>query len=315
MTMLDVSQPITIFEGPDGGGKTTAAKRFASQTNARYVHFGPMPRVRHGLSRMYVEAMLPALLGYQPVVMDRCWLSEKIYADVYRDGVLRSDAIELRMIERLAWRCGAVVVSCYPSFEQCLRSFNARRDDEYLDNERQLKQVYDLYSEDNLRTSLPMVIHDYTNDSGAGWEKRLADDIESIRPPRHWLTVSSAGNLDAQTVIVGESFADHKDTDPLYQWPFASFSRIGCSRWLTEQLQQTPLTEDLIFWVNADQDLVQLLNPRFKRIIKLGDGKLPHELSSVVGRVIETVPHPQYWRRFKSSDRYPLLDLLSGGKS
>ena len=42
---MTLSRELTIFEGPDGAGKTTLAKAYAELTGARYVHFGPLPRV------------------------------------------------------------------------------------------------------------------------------------------------------------------------------------------------------------------------------------------------------------------------------
>ena len=61
---------LTIFEGPDGSGKSTAAQAYAEATKAKYVHFPALPQVDKSLGRIYVEAMLPALLGYQDVVFD-----------------------------------------------------------------------------------------------------------------------------------------------------------------------------------------------------------------------------------------------------
>src|SRR5882757_4772670 len=101
---------LTIFEGPDGSGKTTAAKAFAAEMGARYVHLPQFKRVTTGLPRMYLEAMLPALLGYQDVVMDRCWLSEVPYGRVFRDGADRVGEISRHMLERVALRAGALVV-------------------------------------------------------------------------------------------------------------------------------------------------------------------------------------------------------------
>src|SRR3546814_15272272 len=47
---------ITIFEGPDGAGKSTLAQEYAQLTNARYVHHGPYKQVGDGPGRMSVES-------------------------------------------------------------------------------------------------------------------------------------------------------------------------------------------------------------------------------------------------------------------
>lgn len=316
--MTITSQPVTIFEGPDGGGKTTAAKAFAGLTGAHYVHLGPLPRVDRGLSRIYVEAMLPALLGYQPVVLDRSWLSEVPYGTVYREGRLRTDAIDIRLLERLAWRCGAVVVRCLPSIETCIGNFLSRQSDEYLDTTEQLRKIHQLYAD--MRTSLCVVDYDYTQLGYGQWAKQLINDVNSIRPPQHPLSVRSAGNLKAKYVLVGESFGPVKDSDPLYQWPFASFSCSGCSRWLAAQLEAAGVDEDRLLWVNADQPLEDLKywlveRSRDTKLIPLG-GSAFARVSDFVHNIdrgvqVKLMHHPQWWKRFKSNERYPLVDLLS----
>ena len=224
-----ISKKLTIFEGPDASGKSTAARAYADATGARYMHFANLPQVGKNLSRMYVEAMLPALLGYQDVVFDRCWLSEVPYGTAFRDGADRVGGASRRMLERLAMRCGAVVVHCRPPWERVRQTYLSRRDEEYLENDNQLRVVYDLYG--HHRTGLPELMYDYTVELEL---KPLL--IEGLRMPQHPLDIQSAGNWGAKTVLIGEGFAHQKDCDPFYQWPFASFSKAGCSQWLTEQL-------------------------------------------------------------------------------
>ena len=54
---------LVILEGPDGGGKSRLAATLTEALGARLVHCGPFPRVTTHLAHLYVEAMLPALLG------------------------------------------------------------------------------------------------------------------------------------------------------------------------------------------------------------------------------------------------------------
>lgn len=302
--MVKVSCRLTIFEGPDGSGKTTAAQAFARMTGARYVHFGPLPRVNKSLGRMYVEAMLPALLGYQDVVFDRCWLSEMSYGVAFREGKDRLTSASRRMLERLAMRCGAVVVKCQPSWETVKANYLSRKHVEMLDNEHQLKTVYDLYAKQ--ATDLPVVNYDYT--SGMRVSK-LALIVERLRMRRHMVDLVSAGNWDAHVVLVGESFAERKDVDAWYQWPFGSFSNDGCSQWLTDQLDSIKVGENDILWLNADQDLSILydLKPE-QRIIAMGTEAYQQLYKLKIKAA--SVPHPQAWKRFNFKQRYPLLDLI-----
>lgn len=303
--MDKVSCKLTIFEGPDGGGKSTAAKVFAESTGAKYVHFPALPHVSRNLGRMYVEAMLPALLGYQDVVFDRCWLSEMPYGVAFREGRDRLTDASRRMLERLAMRCGAVVVKCQPAWETVRANYLSRKHMEMLDNEHQLKMVYYLYTEQP--TSLPVFAHDYTKGDLFQIDK-MVSDLEPMRFMRHPLDMVSAGNWEGRVVLIGEAFTERKDCDAFYQWPFASFSSEGCSQWLTEKLDLTKVSEDEILWLSSDQDLSVLhdLNPR--RIIALGAEAYQQLYKLKIKAAI--VQHPQSWMQFNHDQRYPLLDLI-----
>lgn len=305
--MIKTPKQITIFEGPDGGGKTTAARRFADRTDAHYVHFKNLPSVSSSLPRFYVEAMLPALLGYQDVVLDRCWLSERPYGNAFRGGRDRVGVIYSRMLDRLAMRCGAVVVLCMPGEDVAVANFNRRRQAEMLDTEAQLRQVYHGYTLPHQLTQLPLYLYNYLNH-----DIELVDSalLKRIRMPLHQVGVRSAGNLDASVVLVGEGFCTHKENDPLYQWPFASFSWLGCSTWLTRHLEDADIGEDELMWVNADQLTKHTTFRPDQSIIALG---------SEAGRRLTAfdhdhllVEHPQFWKRFKGSDEYKLANIVKG---
>lgn len=299
--METISRHLTIFEGPDGSGKTTAAKKFAEATGARYVHFPAMPRVGKSLARMYVEAMLPALLGYQPVVFDRCWLSEGPYGTVFREGRDRLTRSSRCMLERLALRCGGVVVRCQPEYFVVRANYMKRRHLEMLENEDQLHEVYDMYPYE--QTDLELLTYDYTVDHDIE-----PSDIDALRTRAHRTSIQSAGNWDAEVVLVGQSFAERKDVDPFYQAPFVSFSNEGCSQWLTHQLNTAGVSEMELLWINADQDLSIIHELPRRKVFALGNDakKALDELK------IESVlfPHPQAWRRFNSSLDYPLARYI-----
>lgn len=296
---------LTIFEGPDGSGKTTAAQAYAKSTGARYVHFGPMQSVRKSLGRVYVEAMLPALLGYQDVVFDRSWLSEVPYGKAFRNGDDRLGDIQRRMLERLAMRCQTLVVDCRPDWDLVQANYMARREIEMLDTPEQLKQVYDLYGRRGA-SCLPTLKYDYSKASNIVEFVRVLEG--RFRTTSHPLDVASAGDLDAEILIVGENFAEHKEPDPLYQWPFASFNGQGCSMWLTGQLRDAGISEHSLLWVNSDQNVLRLLEYCAVRLIALGQ-KASDTLTEL-GLAHNSVHHPQYWKRFHADQPYELIDTI-----
>ena len=318
---MTLSRELTIFEGPDGAGKTTLAKAYAELTGARYVHFGPLPRVVNGLMRMYVEAMLPAILGYQSVVFDRSWLSEYPYGTVFRAGQDRLGPVYVRMLERLALRCGGVVVLCLPPKDVVTENYKRRKRDEYLTSVKQVDRVYDIYKTLLSQSTgvaylnaLPLTRYSYVDyaNSANSLQNTVCDVmawVDRIRPERHDTSHASAGCLGGATVLVGESFAQHGNLDPWYQWPFASFSKAGCSWWLTNELIKAGVAERDLYWINADQPLAHL-DQTSHRIIALGD-VAADRLKHYVQRPFERCHHPEYWSRFRSSEPYPLLSMLT----
>jgi len=298
------SKNITIFEGPDGSGKSTAAKKFAKLTNAKYVHFPALPRVNNGLARMYVEAMLPAILGYQDVVLDRCWLSELVYGIAFRNGRDRLTDTSCRMLERLAMRCGAVVVWCDPGWPDVERTFLSRKEDEMLDNTGQLKFVYEHYQEK--LTYLPYLTYAYNSRDieGAGFQ----EEVKSLRMECHDLNFNTAGNLDAKIILVGEKFPERKDHDPWYQWPYASFDKLGTSQWLAGQIDSCSCSEAELLWLNSDMNLEIIHGLKPQEVIALGSiaqsELYKHKINSVC------VASPSHHRMLHSSEHYSLLDYL-----
>jgi hypothetical protein len=309
------AQPITIFEGPDGGGKSTLAQEYAACTNALYIHHGPYKQVTDGLARMFAESMLPALMGYQPVVLDRCWISEPIYADAFRQGDDRVKMERARVLERLALRGGAVLVKCLPPWAFVKNTFNSRKAEEYLDDDKQLLEVYGDYQSFEA-TDLHVVEHDYTKHLGRAPGLVVNDlrghvEYQRSKNPCHPIKVNTAGNWDAPIVIVGEDFAEHKNGDPMYQWPFGSLSNKGCSLWLSQVLYTAGISEQSLLWINADE---LRRHPEFldwhggKRFVSLGD-KASRTLEDWNQSHVQC-PHPQYHKRFKSGLEYPLIGAI-----
>jgi hypothetical protein len=276
------------------------------------VHLGPFPHVTHGLARLYVEAMLPALQGFCDVVLDRSWLSEPIYAAAFRQGRTRLTAVALRMLERVAARGRTTVVRCLPPLATCLESFKARRAQEYLQREEQLTAVWHAYRA-GLGTSLPIVSYDYTREIPP--PERYTTPTAEMETLPHPLSVASAGYFDAPALLVGEAVGEVKEHDPLYQLPFVGFTEGGCAAWLTRQLHDACYPERELLWVNADQDLNQLaaagVRPQVIAVLGEEAGRAVDRCRAWAGVRRATVAHPQHHKRFKFNEPYPLLAALA----
>jgi thymidylate kinase len=168
---------ITIFEGPDGAGKTVAARAYAETTGAAYVHHGPYPGEKV-ISWRYYESMKPAFRRERPVVLDRCWISEPIYGAAFRGGEDRLTADDVTYLEGVARAGRAVVVMCLPDYEAARASFRERKGREMLADEAQLRAVWDGYARlltppppPPLSPALPTVRYDYERDE---WPELLS---------------------------------------------------------------------------------------------------------------------------------------------
>lgn len=79
---------IIVLEGPDGTGKTTLAKKFIECCGASYLHLTYRCKERHDL---YLKAAFNHCIDKivstrKPIILDRWWISEMIYAEVFRNG-------------------------------------------------------------------------------------------------------------------------------------------------------------------------------------------------------------------------------------
>jgi hypothetical protein len=119
------------------------------------------------------------------------------------------------------------------------------------------------------------------------------------------------GNLSVgNTLIVGESPGPNSHG---YNTPFVG---TGSGLWLLRQLEDADVDESRIYWVNAydrygkemSNDFMVNLQP--SRIITLGNEAKKWAGPRSSSHILNNLPHPQYWLRFRSKEEYPLLKLL-----
>jgi thymidylate kinase len=303
------SSQLIIFEGPDGGGKTTAMDTAAKQISDQVIteHHGPYPEVTKGLALIYADSMAKATQGRQVTLLDRSWLSEVPYGKAFRDGLDRLGEIHRRHLERLAWRCGAVIMLCLPPWRVVRDNYLKRQNLEYLENEDQLRLVYNEYEELWKHTSLPIIRYDYTRHD---LQKKL-DLVFQMKVTHHRTEVHSAGNLNAPILLVGDTFGAMKPGDCEYQWPFGSLVDVGCSSWMTYKLIEGGILENELCWVNADELTSQQVDADLlhgKKVIALGTNA---DLKLVMmGVDHQTVAHPQFHKRFEHDKPYALIALI-----
>jgi hypothetical protein len=120
--------------------------------------------------------------------------------------------------------------------------------------------------------------------------------------------------IDAKFLIVGDrpgpSAPKLKD---YHHTPFYSLKH--CSGWLNYLLEENGISEESLVWMNAyDVNGIKFDSNKIKglkcEIIALGSNAEKWLISNEI-RSYSKSYHPQYWKRFKSKERYPLIDLLA----
>lgn len=221
------TEQLIILEGSDCSGKSTLAKTLLRDLggNCSLFHHGPYKGLSHELSRMFLDSMLPAVTGQHPVILDRCWISESIYGPVYRGPVGdRVGPARALMLERVARKSDVIYVFCQPPIHNVIETFKSRIDDEYLDNENQLRSVYNKYDEFfRTKTGLNYIKYDYTTDKDDDVVDRIAELSCSLGFTFDTVSSNNATGADNPLVTVL--------IDDLEDWQmYDSFARFaGCS--------------------------------------------------------------------------------------
>tara|TARA_X000001382_G_scaffold52201_1_gene35601 strand:+ start:3480 stop:4484 length:1005 start_codon:yes stop_codon:yes gene_type:complete len=313
---------IIILEGPDGVGKTTLAKELCKQLKATYLHLGY--RWKDKMFDYHTAAIRYAARQNKPVIIDRWWPSEAIYAEVYRNG--SKWPLQGRMADRIARKFGAVYVYCLPDNKHAKRfeELKKKRYEMYTDMSKISELFNKLWYGDKEHTNTTNHI-DFLIRSG-GLQNRDDHIMYKISEHGHYLDLfaervidlakirreqqyqpaldyeewNMLGHLDkAEYLIVGEQVnPKHRE---LF-WPFYEYG--NSSLYLAQSMHDANIPEETIMFCNAyDHD--QQIN---KHIATLASsGKL--KVVTLGGHAADTVaelgviphkelPHPSYAKRF-----------------
>jgi hypothetical protein len=126
--------------------------------------------------------------------------------------------------------------------------------------------------------------------------------------------VGAGSYSNGSILLVGEQVS-HPEANK-YHAPFCSIK--GCSGWLNALLEDAGIPEKKMFWVNAlDNDGTEV---NLRQICDTIEPCTVFALGNVARDQLRKqgitsfghVPHPQYWKRFKSKQPYPLIIALQG---
>jgi hypothetical protein len=135
-----------------------------------------------------------------------------------------------------------------------------------------------------------------------------------VRKQTYLKVLAGCADVGPKICIIGDRPGPSAPQDIGYHHtPF--YSTKHCSGWLNSLLHLNGIPENRLVWVNStlydgcalDSNLLQDWD--IERFIALGGAAEKWAKKSNLSPLIK-VDHPQYWKRFRSSSRYPLVDIL-----
>jgi adenylate kinase family enzyme len=134
-----------ILEGADGTGKTTLAKRLQEMFSWNYVHcsYNKDWNMPSYFTKKIYKALLLTKKTNLPTIIDRLWISELIYSEVYREG--SKWPFIGTIFDKILKNMGCLYIFCISlntDYEERFTTLCSDRKEMYLNK---MTQVNDLY--------------------------------------------------------------------------------------------------------------------------------------------------------------------------
>lgn len=330
---MGAQKGLIILDGPDGTGKTTLARALVARHGAAYLHLTYRWPTRMHL--YHLAAILHALSKDRPVVLDRWWPSELLYAAEYRGGSPWPQAG--RLLDRLALRHGALYVLCLPTtlgvYEKQYQQLKAKRAEMYESTVGVAARYLNLY-DGNGHGKFSTA--DYAGDLAKLGGLQLRDDVLRYRinvegqeiidfcdrlmakltlpvvTQQHDLSFKNLlgrPGPTCQRVFVGD---EPNVTSPRTCYPF--FTLDGCSGFFLRACARLNLDESRQAFVNINHDRGV---PTLREVLDISPAAVPIILGKRALRTYDRfftreprcLPHPQWYRRFHHHDGLLEADL------
>lgn len=318
---------IFILDGPDATGKTTLAKELVEKTGGKYFHL--TYRWKDRIFDYHTAAIRLAARSTTPVILDRWWPSEAVYAKAFREG---SDwPLQGRMTDRIARKFGAIYVLCLPAtVQECVDRHAQLKSErhEMYDDIRSVAELYlklysgDVEHEDKgqyidflIRTGGLITRFDVLHYSIETWGRALgifSDKV--IQQSNTWrkLQYGPALSFREWNIVGHVFFADYlfigdqvANNFRELHWPFYEYQ--NGSLYLTKALHRLGFKEEHAMWCNAlDHDgevnkhiaKLKQYKPSLK-LITLGN-KAAEVCDELEIEVHAELPNPAFCEKFES---------------
>ena len=319
---------IIVIDGCDGTGKTTLAEAICRRYDGVYIHNTYRWPTKMPLYHTAALHRALKLAKTRLVVIDRLWMSEAIYAEVYRDG---SPWPHMgRMIDRIVRKAGGLYIltqspqghsekfeklkterdEMYDNVDQVRVRFDQLFAGGYSGHDRDYAQqlsVFGMYTRDDVLPYRYDVegrnLDVYIDMAVSVLDSRKAKQYE---PALHLHTKNFAGHLhEAHIIFVGDK-ANSKLR--AVSWPFYDFG--NCSEFFASVLHDLVFDETQAIYINAHDGNGPLyvndcLRAKpYMKVICLGNQAF--ETMSAFTRKAYKVMHPSYAKRFNKRSEFTL---------
>ena len=319
---------IIVIDGCDGTGKTTLAQAICDRFNGVYIHNTYRWPSKMPLYHTAALHRAMKLARTQLVVIDRLWMSEAIYAEVYRNGTPWPHMG--RLIDRMIRKVGGVYILTQSprDHQQKFEQLKSEREEMY-DNVDRVRERFDQLFEGGFSGH----DRDYAQQLSV-FGMRMRDDVLPYRydvegrdldvyidmvmavlesrwlkqysPALYLHTKNFAGHLhEAKIIFVGDK-ANSKFR--AVSWPFYDFG--NCSEFFADILHELSFDETKAVYINAhDGNGPLYVNDclREKPYMKvICFGNQAYDAMSQFTRRIHKVMHPSYAKRFNKRTAFML---------
>ena len=289
---------LIVLEGVDKAGKSTLAQELQKLLKWPVIHFGkpgPNPADEYGV-------FLKQNKGNY--ILDRFYVGELIYAPLLRNKHSLT-ATQKTTIERLCRSRGTVLIHVAPDYKIIEKRLNQLGDD--MINNEQNKKAYNMFHE-----VMPFVnIQIKCKWDGTGSVNNIAKEIvndllkrqEDYELAQNYCT-GIGTTMGKKIVLIGEKL------NKKVSWLGFPFDNGSASEFLQQCL---PFHyEKYVYAVNSDtikeEEVRFLISTGPTSFISLG--KKAEEKCDKLGINHKSIPHPQYWKRFKFARRSDYTEML-----
>lgn len=270
---------LIILDGPDASGKSTLAGAFKQVYNAEIIHLTWDEELKDKMWEYQTDKMLEAceLSQERLVIIDRHWMSENIYANVFRGG--SPWPLMGRMMDRVFMKHAAIYVICVHHAIAWAMDFHKKNIDPThpYDDER-FRELVVRYQRLGVGCKKRFKDEDYATwyTRQGGMARCRPDDVrmyhvdregqymgiklsmlmEQLRrrrntqyqPALNFEDHNILGHVqDAEYLIVGDTFNPKGNEN--YSYPFYEYG--NSSLYLAQAMQLANLHEDRFMWTNA----------------------------------------------------------------